>query len=199
VRSVRSGKYMIFDATWDCSNGYLVIACAADIPGSKRSQHLGYDESYQYFNSGVLLFDLDQWRKKKAFEEIVTYIQNNTDKLIDPDQDALNACFYDNRYSLDSIWNVIAPFTWADNELSLSRKKCKEIARNAQILHFNGQSKPWHYLNTHPRKKEYWHYVNMSPWRDARQEGRTMINRIKKLYNYLAPRRLRVLIAGLRS
>ena len=161
------------------------MIAAVDIPGSTRNQKLGIDDAYNYFNSGVLLFDLDIWRQQKAFTTIISYIQSNIDKLIDPDQDALNACFFKQRHTLDLRWNVIAPFTWTNNELDYSLEQCVEIVQNANIVHFNGQSKPWHFLNTHPRKQDYWKYVKMSPWCDAKEEGRSFIGYIKKMYNYI--------------
>lgn len=168
---------------WQTEMSGMMIA-AVDIPSSTRNQTLGIDDTYNYFNSGVLLFDLYMWRRQKAFAKIISYINANPDKLIDPDQDALNACFFKQRCVLDLEWNVIAPFTWIDNELHYSLEQCVEIVRNAKIVHFNGQSKPWHFLNTHPRKQEYWKYLKMSPWRDAKEEGRSFIGYIKKIYNY---------------
>ena len=168
---------------WQTEISGKMIA-AVDIPSSTRNQTLGIDNTYNYFNSGVLLFDLDMWRRQQAFAKITSYIQSNSDKLIDPDQDALNACFFDQRYALDLRWNVIAPFTWINNELDYSYEQCVEIVQSAKIVHFNGQSKPWHFLNTHPRKQDYWKYLKMSPWRDAREEGRSFTGYIKKIYNY---------------
>ena len=43
-----------------------------------------------YFNSGVLLMNLDYWRQNEISTKLVNFIHDNSDSCIFPDQDALN-------------------------------------------------------------------------------------------------------------
>lgn len=44
----------------------------------------------QYFNSGVLLFNLAVWRENKLTQKIADYIRDNVARLRFCDQEALN-------------------------------------------------------------------------------------------------------------
>ena len=74
---------------WDSDlNGKLLAA--ASIPGSTKCEFLSIPESYGYFNAGVILTDLRQWRETRAIDELVAFVAANPDKLVDVDQDVLN-------------------------------------------------------------------------------------------------------------
>ena len=46
-----------------------------------------------YYNSGVLLMDLERCRNEIHTEELFDYVSNHGDELILPDQDILNALY----------------------------------------------------------------------------------------------------------
>ena len=163
---------------------------AVDIPGSTRCPLLGIPEAAGYFNSGVLLFDLEQWRRTGAVDEVVRYVAENGDKLIDPDQDALNACFFARRQSLPYIYNVITPFYFQYHDIGIGAAELATIQRQATIVHFNGASKPWHYMSRHPRAADYCRYLRMSEWRDFVPGDRTPLNMVKKFVAGILPTRL---------
>lgn len=129
---------------------------AVDIPGSQRGiENLGLCSEDGYFNSGVLLIDLAQWRRTRALEAVLDYVSANHECLRDPDQDALNACFYARRKRLEYKWNAIWPFFREPLALPLPRGEIEAVRRDVRVIHFNGWSKPWSYLSPHPRKAEY--------------------------------------------
>jgi lipopolysaccharide biosynthesis glycosyltransferase len=64
---------------------------AVPIPGSTCPAVLGLPPDCQYFNSGVMLIELDAWRTHRYRERCVDYLQEHPEKAIDPDQDILNA------------------------------------------------------------------------------------------------------------
>lgn len=172
---------------------------ACDIPGSDRMAYLGIDGDYGYFNSGVLLFNMTRWRAENAKNTVISYIQDNAEKLIDPDQDALNACFYRERLVLDPVWNVITPYVARYDDFPVPKQRCREIVKKARVIHFNGRGKPWHYVNTHPWKEAYWRYLKMTPWKGVEPEGRSFFGAIKKNYNRLMPQAVKNLVASARG
>ena len=168
---------------------------AVDIPGSRRGvDNLGMLPDDGYFNSGVLVFDLEQWRETDALATMLDYVRANHERLRDPDQDALNACFSGRRKRLDYIWNVIRPFYREPPVLPLPREELSRIVRDARIIHFNGAVKPWSYLSDHPRREEYWRYLRMTEWRDFAADDRNVRNMIRKSASRLLPEEVKRVI-----
>ena len=160
---------------------------AVDIPGSDRGvTRLGMSAEDGYFNAGVLIIDLAQWRANRAEEIVIDYIRENPDRVL-YDQDALNACFYGCTKRLDYKWNVIRPFYREPLVLPLGRAEIKSIRREARIIHFNGGSKPWSYFCDHPRRAEYQRYLRMTEWRDYVPPDRTPLNRLRKVISAILP------------
>lgn len=180
---------------WDTDLAGNLLA-AASIPGSTKCDFLSIPERCGYFNAGVLLTDLRQWRETRAIDEVVAFVAANPEKLADVDQDALNACFYKRRAHLPYIWNVISPFYFAHHPLGLSPEEVETIRRNAKIVHFNGASKPWSYMSQHPRRGDYLGYLKLSEWRDYVPPDRTWYNMTKKQMARILPRWL---VRALRS
>lgn len=111
-----------------------------------------------YFNSGVLLMNLDYFRKENVAEKVLTYANEHADKLEYPDQDALNGVLYNQVVRLHPRWN------WNDlgtrrlmhrkaNSTKLIRaatvKEAVESSLFPGIVHFCGLYKPWKYNNHH--------------------------------------------------
>lgn len=162
---------------------------AVDIPGATRGvTNLGMKKEDGYFNSGVLLFDLKAWRESKAVDTLLLYVSENYQRLNDPDQDAMNACFADRRARLDYKWNVIDPFFRNPSPLPMDQASVDKIQRQAVVIHYNGLSKPWNYLNAHPRRREYWNYLKMTEWRGYRPPDRTIGNIFREWTSLMLPK-----------
>jgi len=160
---------------------------AVDIPGSDRGvTRLGLRFEDGYFNAGVLLIDLAQWRATRAEEEVIDYIRANPERVL-YDQDALNACFRAKTKRLDYKWNVIRPFFREPLALPLPRAEIEMIRREATIIHFNGDSKPWSYFCDHPRQADYQKYLRMTEWRNYVPPDRTPLNRLRKAVAAVLP------------
>ena len=163
---------------------------AVDIPGSQRGvTTLGMRAEDGYFNSGVLLIDLKQWREARALAAVLDYVQAYPERMLDLDQDALNACFNGRRKRLEYKWNAIWPFFREPLSLPLDRAEIEGVRREARIIHFNGNSKPWSYFCDHPRKAEYEKYLQMTEWRDFVPEDRTVLNSLRKGISAILPER----------
>lgn len=171
---------------------------AVTIPGSDQCARCGVPERFGYFNSGVLLIDMDLWRKRQPREQLLSYTLKNTDSILYPDQDALNACLYEDRHPLGFEWNVIAPFSWPKGVSTLSESQRKQVLKDARIVHFNGRSKPWHFINSHPYKRDYWHYLKQTPWHAEQPVGVGLASLLKKIANAILPRRITLWVWRLR-
>jgi lipopolysaccharide biosynthesis glycosyltransferase len=129
---------------------------------------LGIRANSLYFNAGVLLINLDFWRRNQISEKSIVFFKNNKDKITYWDQDVLN-------YVLENKW-IIAPTTWnvqeaffkvpySNNEFNISESEYYEVRNDPSIVHFTGSDKPWFKENIHPFKQEYYKYLALTYWK----------------------------------
>lgn len=164
---------------------------AVPIPNSIRPSQHGMPPGSLFFNSGVLLMDLDAWQERGYCERCLDFLQRHPERAIDADQDILNLCLADDWLPLDYTWNAINPFFRPSHDLGLSQRTIKRVRSEARIIHYNGGSKPWVYLDNHPRQKDYFVNLAHTAWRDWRPSDRTFINICRKHAMPFTPRWLR--------
>jgi len=115
-------------------------------PGFQPIEKLKMRPDSAYFNSGVLLMNLDFWRENNLSNIVLKYAIENTNILSYADQCALNAVIDGKYFSLDLLYNF----------QTIHLELCPESTINkAKIIHFTSSYKPTHYLNKHPFKEEY--------------------------------------------
>lgn len=117
----------------------------------------------KYFNSGVLLINLDQGRKEILPEEIFRYAGEHAKELLLPDQDILNAVFGSRTLELDDyLWNYDARNY--STYLLRSGGVCDMdwVMGNTGILHFCGKTKPWQAGYIHRFGILYKHYMQIN-------------------------------------
>jgi lipopolysaccharide biosynthesis glycosyltransferase len=171
---------------WEVDLGCTVLG-AVPIPASDRPQHIGLPPGTPYFNSGVILFDLNRWRDDGCMERCLAHIEAHPDKLFDPDQDVLNYCLANEWLPLPHKWNVISPFYYLSQDIGMTAAEIARVRSEAKIVHFNGHSKPWSYLCNHPRRAEYWKYIRMTEWHDLAIADRTLFNITKNSVGRVLP------------
>ena len=104
-----------------------------------------------YFNSGVMLVNLQEWRNFKVKQKCNEFMNANI-LLIFCDQDALNYVLRDKVYFIDYKWNYYA----SSNELI----KLDDPNYSPKIVHFSGPSKPWSPLGDNNRFNiDYWKFA----------------------------------------
>lgn len=121
-----------------------------------------------YFNSGVLLMNLDYWREHNLIEQLVDFIYENPEKCIYPDQDAMNVVlqgkvkFMPYGYNFQDLW-YSRP--WQDIRLHASKfKEVEEWKDHPVVIHFAGRNKPWKRTCKHPYRQYYLECLAKTPW-----------------------------------
>lgn len=162
----------------DLEGSYLGAVDNAFEPGVERhATELGLRSACDYFNSGVLLLNLDRMRADGATEAILDCAR--TRSLVWPDQDALNLVLGPKRVRLDPRWNCMNVLFYGGPPSTYDAEVARAAADRPAILHFEGpqMAKPWHYLNRHPRRADYLNHRAATPWPEIGFEGRTLANR----------------------
>lgn len=137
---------------------------------SKEDGHcerLGYPLSYRYINAGVLLINLDYWRKHDIEEKCRRYYAQNINRMLYNDQDLLNALLYDKKAIIPMRYNVQDAFYRKFNKGRNLPAGCPSIYREAllhpAILHYTNR-KPWEYHCMHPLRQLFYDYQDLTPY-----------------------------------
>jgi len=97
-----------------------------------------------YYNSGVLLFNLELQRKRIDEKEIFEFVDKNRNTLILPDQDVLNALYSKSIRPVDEIMYNYDPRYYNYYKIVSNGKYDMDyIIYNTSIIHFCGKQKPW--------------------------------------------------------
>lgn len=110
-----------------------------------------------YFNAGVLLLNLREWREQQVAQELFSTARALFGKLHTWDQDVLNLVLEDRWVELSGEFNE----TTAVDERNDS----------ARIIHFAGSIKPWMVGSNHPHRRDYDSYRALTPFSPYRKEG----------------------------
>lgn len=106
---------------------------SAEIFREYVKKHVKMKRAEDYFNSGVLLMNLEKIREEKIKDQFINLLCKYNFKTVAPDQDYLNFLCRGKIHYLESGWNKHAI---AENELD--RKKL-------YLMHYNMFNKPWRY------------------------------------------------------
>ena len=161
-------------------DAYLGAVSNVFEPGmAPHAAAIGISDTTQYFNSGVLLLNLDLMRRDDCSNAIVRCARQEA--LVWPDQDALNLVLGQRCVLLHPRWNCMNTlFLGRDGADVFGAERVAEAVREPGVIHFEGpgMAKPWHYLNRHPRRDDYFIHRRATPWPTVQLEGRTLKNRV---------------------
>lgn len=170
--------------------GKAVGAVNENILDSIRyARRLNYDENKGYFNAGVLLIDLKQWRETNATKQLIDFCVKNIKHLRLFDQDALNVIFQDNKCELPLCYNIIPANLNSDYYYTPEHlDEIKEAVYRPVIIHY-AASAPW-YMDEYQHPMCYlWDETNALLPQPAKKSYRAKgLLRIKlKLFHLLCP------------
>lgn len=141
-----------------------------------------------YFNSGVLLIDLERWREREVEARAREFAEQTGHRLILHDQDALNGALQNDWTELPLHWN-----TWTIHP---------ELHQDSRaVFHFMGAPKPWDADYSGRFADKFFGYLDRTPYRGLRpwnpvglgKLGRKVRRRIPYLPSVLRMARTRFL------
>ncbi len=161
---------------WDLNLQGKMIAAVADRcenignpwGGIRNFEELGLNPAAPYFNSGLLVIDLDAWRSTNTTQDVLSCIANNKAYAGFPDQYGLNVILVDNWLQLDQRWNCYAPAEIAD----------------PYIIHFIGIKPIFRSYNFNKNyQKEFFRYLSLTEWNGykVKSDYRRLLKKVKNL------------------
>ncbi|WP_428030655.1 glycosyltransferase family 8 protein [Ancylobacter sp.] len=153
-----------------------------------RNRDIGLPDEMRYFNSGVLLIDLDAWRAQRVTERTLDFIASRP-SLPMMDQDALNGALRGAWLPLDESWNM-------HHRLEKGVYKADPaIWQGARIIHFIGQVKPNYTDCNHPARDLFLAYRARTPFATVPLKskfGRKVEKRARRLRRFFGKLKRRV-------
>ena len=136
---------------WDIDLGDKVCAAVQDawITGAELAQKWNLPGKPHYFNSGVMLFDLDKLRLKPYMKQAIEILAVPDHGLDYPDQHALNIVLWNDWLAIDPGWNFQRGFLF--NHCIFWNALSPEEYQPA-IIHYTENFKPW--------RKSEWHHCS---------------------------------------
>lgn len=189
----------LFD--YDLTNHSCAMAPDFFYSDVRNFNRLEYPIKNGYFNAGVMLINLDYWRKNSIAEKLISFVEQNPQRCLKHDQDAINAVlngkifelptrynFQHSFFNIHGIMNKYTPnFPNAEKyqDAFMPSEKWNEIADSMNtpcLIHFCVNQKPWHKECTLPFAKV---------WREfqKREFGKT-----KLISCYVGKKRIKVAI-----
>lgn len=158
--------------------GYLLAACNdADTAGlyngwqEDKKEYtdnvLKLKEPYQYFQAGVLLLNLKEFRKRYKTKEILEFAVSEKWQLLD--QDILNKLCEGSVKYVDMSWNVMVDYAGIRIREIIAKaprwlnEKYMESRKAPKIIHYAGPQKPW-FEPEMDMGTIFWEYAKNTPY-----------------------------------
>lgn len=161
-------------------DGYLLAACHdADTAGlyngfdSEKKSYmdniLKITKPYDYFQAGVILFNLKEFRKINT-EKLLRYASSYQWQLLD--QDVLNNIAQGRVKFVDMSWNVMYDWLYRRRSeiIAFAPKRLQdeydEAHKDPKIIHYAGPDKPWNDPEV-DYADVFWRYCRETPYYEA--------------------------------
>ena len=178
---VELDKILYFDADifirksirklWDANISDYALAATIAAGMDDYPKELLLKESSLYFNSGIMLINLNYWRKIDVYNTGIALIKDQPERIKWWDQDILNIIFENKWLPVSLEWNA-QPYIFdeigsAPESIKSKYKKHNYLQAKTHptIVHYAGGTKPWTGGSNLPFAAEYFNYFNKTSWK----------------------------------
>lgn len=137
------------------SNLFNIDVTAYALAGVRDINKRMLKKNPDYVNSGVLLLNLDYWRKENIEEKLLNFTKENIDNIKTGDQEVLNRCLLGKIKVVDDEWNV----------QSSNFTNRSSYTNSPKVVHFVAKNKPWNGNSYSYHKNLYFKYLQLTPWK----------------------------------
>lgn len=166
-------------ALWETNLNGKCLGAIQDMVPSNTKASVGLLPEDPYFNAGVLLVDLLQWRQQGIGLSCMEFIAVRDGRVAHHDQGVLNGVLKDKWERLPLKYNVMTIHFmmnagkkrsfYRDNSVFYKEEEVEDAKNNPMILHFTPSftAHPWEQNCKHPLRKIYIDTLGLTPWKDS--------------------------------
>lgn len=199
------------EGLWGVDFGQCCFAAVIECLGSEYKQLFSIPDSSPYYNSGVLMEDLEALRGMDVAGLVRRYASERGGYVFFMEQTVLNAVFGGSVKTLPPMFNCYSMIECLSfDELMAfrrpdpyySREEVDAAREDPAIAHLTNfflvENRAWVEGSSHPLRAEYLRYKGLSPWRDVPDapDGRGVGKRAMDRLVRAIPRRAAVRVAG---
>lgn len=162
------------DARRGCADYERFGPYLAAITPVANYRELGFSGDEWYFNSGVMILNLAQWRARGRSAELLECLEKNARYIWCWDQYALNVVFRQRWGRLPLRWNFGShAYDYPVDGQGLHRgpllpDEFGNMQQQPAVIHYTTEIKPWHYYCFHPLREKYHEFLDQTPWQGTR-------------------------------
>lgn len=177
------GDVLISDSLldlWNLDFKGKSVAAVADCVSEAYYKLFNLSENAHYCNSGVLLFDLQSWRKLNMPDKIRKYIASNNGYVFFMEQTVFSYLIKDDllllhpKFNTNSMMQVLG----YENMYKLrcfsrfyTKSEIEEAVKHPVLIHMTSSflivNRAWNEITNHPMKNECKKYSLLTPWGSA--------------------------------
>jgi lipopolysaccharide biosynthesis glycosyltransferase len=184
-----------------------VVECMGDL----HKANVGLRPEDPYFNAGVMLIDLNKWRKENVVKRFSQCIQRRKGCVPYVDQGVINEVLRGEIAVLPPKYNVMTvcyDFDYIEmqryrrTKYPYERQEYTAAKKNPTIVHFTTSflsRRPWiSAKQTHPFAEKWREYKSMTPWSEASlwKDNRGMLKKGYEMLCNILPRSIAVGMSG---
>lgn len=154
-----------------------------EIP-EQRMLDLGFRPGHRYVNAGVLVMDLDAWRRERISDQLFAFVSHHGERLTWHDQDALNILLQGRITLLPRRWNVQTLWYthFVRTQFPKEYRETAPIRRSPAILHYSTKHKPWKFRVWTRKRATYFRFLARTAWGDELPPNLTHLQCIEERF-----------------
>ena len=196
---------------WNLDMHGYCAAAVIDCLGEAYYKVLGLSKEAKYCNSGIILEDLVNWKKKKIGERVNEYCNKNGGYVFFMEQTAFNAALQGEILILHPKYNVYSMMQILSYEELIKLRKLErfyseqeilEAINNPVMIHLTNSfmltNRAWHENSNHPERELYRKYKSLTPWKDSPdfKDSRNIKSKIVQVVVDTIPRKIVIWVAS---
>lgn len=136
-------------------------------------------EDEPYYNSGVLLMNLEGWRREEVQKKLLQYYIDKGGSLFACDQDTINGALRGRILRLPPRYNFFTNYRYFSYKTlvginrayeAVGKKEFEAARRCPVIIHYMGDERPWLAGNHNHYRRYYDTYLSRTPWSGTPKE-----------------------------
>lgn len=195
---------------WEFDLEGHIAAGVLEAMGRLHKKAIGLREKEPYFNAGMILINVNKWRKENYDKKARDFILKVNGKMEYADESVLNGIAANDMKIVSPKYNLTSlSIYFSASEVQVYRKSCfhyseeelKEALEDARIIHFTSSYvdvRPWIEGSTHPYAYKWQLVKNSSVWKNQpiAKDNRNIKKRIARKCVMALPVKIRLQVTG---